>query len=139
MATNKTAQTEISVTDFLDSVQPEQRQKDGKVLLDLYKEVTGLPPKMWGPTMIGFGSYHYKYDSGHEGDSFRAGFSPRKTSLAIYLVGLGTENVEELKNLGKHKTSGGSCLYINKLSDVDMNVLKDILVKGFKNMNEKYG
>ncbi|MBK8553258.1 MAG: DUF1801 domain-containing protein [Ignavibacteria bacterium] len=123
LAVIKTKQTTASVEDFINSVEGEQKRKDSFVLLEMMKKITGEDPKMWGGSIIGFGSKRYKSPaSGREVDWFRIGFSPRKANLTVYLISI-KEHAEALKKLGKHKTGGG-CLYINKLEDVDMKVLK---------------
>jgi hypothetical protein len=139
---NKTKGTAASVETFIGSA-PGGKREEAEILLKLYKDVTGLPPKMWGPSIVGFGSYHYKYDSGREGDMCRAGFSPRKDKLTLYMMG-GYSNPETEKKLaalraklGKHKT-GASCLYINKLADVDLGVLKQMIETDLAYMNKKY-
>ncbi len=136
---NKTTQTTTNPASFLASVEPENRRKDGEELLTWFQSVTGLKPKMWGPSIIGFGRYHYKYESGHEGDFMLTGFSPRKSALTIYVMtGFQSERMQEkLGRLGKHKT-GKSCLYIKKLSDVDKDVLRDIVEDGISYMRENY-
>ena len=128
----KTLENDGSATDFIDAVQEETKRKDSYVLLDLYKRVTGLEPRMWGTSIIGFGKYHYKSErSTQEGDWPLAGFSPRKQNLTLYfLQGFDTLLAEPLAKLGKHKTSK-SCLYINKLADVDVAVLEEVVRKGF--------
>jgi len=126
MAEAKTRPTEASVNEFLGSVDHDRRREDAFVLLELMREVTGEEPRMWGPSIVGFGSYHYKYRSGHEGDSPLTGFSPRKQSMTLYLVGGMDEHQELLGRLGKHKTSKG-CLYINKLQDVDLPTLRELV------------
>ena len=134
----KTLENDGSATDFIDAVQEETKRKDSYVLLDLYKRVTGLEPRMWGTSIIGFGKYHYKSErSTQEGDWPLAGFSPRKQNLTLYfLQGFDTLLAEPLAKLGKHKTSK-SCLYINKLADVDMAVLEEVVSKGFIGAKEK--
>lgn len=136
MAEIKTKVTEASVEDFINSVDNETRRKDGFVLLEMYKKVTGLEPKMWGPSIIGFGQYHYKSErSSQEGDWPLAGFSPRKQNLTLYVY---PNNFPKLlKDLGKHKTSVG-CLYINKLSDVDTSVLEKLIAASFKWSKEEF-
>jgi len=134
---NKTTVTSVSPATFIDTVDDPQRQADARVLLKLFGRITGWKPKMWGPGIIGFGSYHYRYESGREGDSPVTGFSPRKTSLVIYVMPGYTGFSDALARLGKHKT-GKSCLYINKLSDVDLNVLEDIIRRGVEQMKDKY-
>ena len=122
----KTKPNEGDVLDFLNGVVDEKRRKDCFVILDLMKEVTGEEPIMWGDSIVGFGSYHYKYKSGREGDWLSTGFSPRKRYLTIYIMS-GFERYDGLMNkLGKYKT-GKSCLYINKIEDIDQAVLKELI------------
>ncbi len=131
MAENKTQKTGASVEEFLASVENKRRQEDGLTLLDMMREITGLEPEMWGPSIIGFGDYHYKYESGREGDMCLIGFSPRKQSLSLYVMA-GSERFDDLlAKLGKHR-KGVSCLYINKLADVDMNVLRELVRESFE-------
>ena len=125
MAENKTKQTKVSAVKYIAALENEQRRKDGRELLTLMQQITGEPAKMWGPSIIGFGKYHYRYDSGHEGDIMIAGFSPRKASLVVYLGAI-QEQQALLAKLGKHKASKG-CLYINKLDDVDRSVLRKLI------------
>ncbi|MDB5147698.1 MAG: hypothetical protein JWQ57_1718 [Mucilaginibacter sp.] len=128
--TNKTTETESSVADFINTITDETKRADSFKLAELMEEATGLKAKMWGPAIIGFGSYHYKYESGREGDAPLIAFSPRKSSLTLYLVGFdGKEQL--LQKLGKHKQSGG-CTHIAKLADVDIVVLKELLKEAFK-------
>ena len=131
MAENKTKQTEASVKKFLDAISDEQKRADAFVIIELMQRATKLPAKMWGTAIIGFGSVHYKYDSGREGDICLMGFSPRKQNFALYLPGGHTAYAAELKKLGKHETGKG-CLYINKLAEVDTAVLQKIFEKGEK-------
>lgn len=132
----KTKITDASVTEFLDKVEPEQKRLDAYEILDLMKEVTGEPPKMWGPSIIGFGTYHYKYASGQEGDFMATGFSPRKAKHSLYIMG-GVENYPELlSKLGKYK-NGKSCLYVNKLADIDKEVLKDLVKESYDYIRNK--
>ena len=132
----KTKITDASVTEFLDKVEPEQKRLDAYEILDLMKEVTGEPPKMWGPSIIGFGTYHYKYASGQEGDFMATGFSPRKAKHSLYIMG-GVENYPELlSKLGKYK-NGKSCLYLNKLADIDKEVLKDLVKESYYYIRNK--
>jgi Domain of unknown function (DU1801) len=127
MAELKTKMTEASVDAFLNSVANAQRRADAFTILDIMKEITGLPPKMWGPSMVGFGTYHYVYASGHEGDTFLTGFSPRASALTVYcMCGLDERFTAQLKKLGKAKASKG-CLYIKKLADVDLGVLREMI------------
>jgi len=125
----KTKPTAVSVTEFISAVENETRREDAKTLLKLLQAVTGWKPKMWGPTIIGFGAYHYTYDTGHSGSICAIGFSPRKASQVIYVADFpGKEAL--LSKLGKYKGGLKQCLYINKLADVDVGVLEKILVGG---------
>ena len=128
MAENKTVKTGASVDEFMAAVENKRRREDGLVLIEMMRDVTGLEPEMWGPSIIGFGSYHYKYESGREGDMPLIGFSPRKQSLSLYIMSGSDEYEVLLSKLGKHRT-GASCLYINKLADVDMGVLRELVVQ----------
>jgi hypothetical protein len=128
MADNKTKPTELSVAAFFDALPDQARRADAKALVKLMRSATGEKPKMWGPSIIGFGSYHYKYESGREGDMPLTGFSPRKAATVLYgLLGSG-ESEALLAKLGKH-TTGKGCLYIKKLADVDRAVLEALVVK----------
>lgn len=139
----KTKPTDAGVAAFIDALDNATRKADALVLLDIYADITGLQPVMWGPSIIGYGSYHYTYDSGREGDMCRAGFSPRKANLALYLMGgysdaaTGEKMAALRDRLGKHKT-GASCLYINKLADVDVAVLKEMIALDLAWMDRKY-
>ena len=137
MSDNKTIPRSASVTEFLEKLENLQKKEDAFILLELMKEITGEVPVMWGPSIIGFGSYHYKYDSGREGDMLLTGFSPRKQNFTLYIMA-GFDRYEHLlKKLGKHKT-GKSCLYIKRLSDVDINVLKELIATSYLHYNKKY-
>jgi hypothetical protein len=125
MAEIKTKPTQVNVDDFIAAVEKPVRRADAKVVRDMMERITGEPATMWGPTIIGFGSYHYRYASGHEGDMCRIGFSPRSANLVLYVGGF-PEFEELLGKLGKHKVSK-CCLYINKLADVDLGVLEEIV------------
>ena len=128
MAGNKTKATEVSVAGFIEAILDETKRADAKVLVKLMQKATGEKPKMWGPSIIGFGSNHYKYESGREGDMPVIGFSPRKAATVLYSM-IGFSGAEALLgNLGKH-TTGKGCLYIKKLSDVDQQVLETMAVK----------
>ncbi len=130
MAENKTKPTSASVDDFIDGIENPRRQADALTALRLYKDVTGLPPVMWGPSIIGFGTHHYVYDSGREGTVPAAGFSPRKANMTFY-VGDKFEGAEALyASLGKYKKSV-ACLYVNKLDDVDLQVLREIIARDY--------
>lgn len=135
MAELKTKKTGASVTDFLNTIEDENKRKDCLAILKLMKQITKAEPKMWGTSIIGFGSYHYKYASGHEGDAPLTGFSPRKQNLTFYIVP-GFERYGALmKKLGKHSTSK-SCLYIKKLEDVDQTVLKELIAQSIEVMKK---
>lgn len=130
MTENKTKPTSNSVDDFIAGIENPHRQADALAALRIYKEVTGLPPVMWGPSIIGFGTHHYVYDSGREGNEPAAGFSPRKANMTFY-IGNKFEGAEALyARLGKHKKSV-ACLYINKLEDVDLQVLREIIAREY--------
>ena len=130
MADNKTRPTNASVDAFLAKLESPRRKSDASIALAIYKDVTGLPPVMWGPSIIGFGSVHYVYDSGREGDMPAAGFSPRKANMTFYIDGK-FEGADELfAALGKHERSV-ACLYVNKLEDIDLDVLREIVARDF--------
>ena len=134
MAEAKTKPTKLSVAKFIKSQPDEQVRKDCAVISKLMSEATGEKPKMWGPSIIGFGSYHYKYATGREGDMPIIGFSPRKRNLTLYVLWYGFEEHAELfKKLGKHTTSK-SCLYIKRLSDIDLPTLKKIIKVSVKRL-----
>jgi hypothetical protein len=126
MAELKTKPTKQSVKDFVDAIKDEQQRKDCRTVSRIMKRITKANPKMWGPGMVGFGSYHYKYASGREGDWFLTGFAPRKQNLTLYIMAGFKEYSALLKKLGKHKISK-SCLYIKRLDDVDMDVLTQLI------------
>jgi hypothetical protein len=131
MAELKTKLNDASVKDFLNKVENEQKRKDSFEIVEMMKQATKEEPKMWGPAIIGFGSYHYKYESGREGDMPIIGFSPRKQNLTLY-VGLGDDSENPLlKKLGKH-TTGKVCLYIKKLADVDRTILQKLINESAK-------
>jgi hypothetical protein len=131
MAEAKTKKTEASVEGFINSLPDEQKRKDSFVVSEMMKQATKMDAKMWGSSIVGFGSYHYKYESGREGDICMIGFSPRKSGLVLYLMAGLDPFKEEFKKLGKYKTGKG-CLYITKLSDVDTSVLKKMIQKAAK-------
>ncbi len=128
---NKTKPTTVNVDKFIANIPDPVKRADAKRLVQLYAEITGKPAVMWGPTMIGFGQYHYKYDSGREGDSFAAGFSPRTAALTIYMFEGVIANPHLLEKLGPHKTTKG-CLYIKRLSEIDEAVLRELIEKSYK-------
>jgi hypothetical protein len=134
----KTKLNDASVEDFLNSVTDEKQRKDSFTLLELFKKVTREEPKMWGSSIIGFGSYHYKYASGQEGDWMMTGFSPRKTNLSIYIMGGFETNPELMEKLGKYKT-GKSCLYVKSLEDVDLKIVEKLIKADLAYMKKMYG
>ena len=134
MTANKTRLTEQDPVAFIASVEPEKRRRDGATLLDFFHDITGYAPKMWGASMVGYGRYHYIYESGREGDFLATGFSPRKASLSIYIMPGYQDYSEILGRLGKHKL-GKSCLYINKLTDVNMDVLAELIRAGLRDLD----
>ena len=138
MANNKTKQTGAGVEQFLAAVEHPRRREDSLTLLTLMKQITGLEPEMWGPSIVGFGSYHYRYDTGREGDMPLTGFSPRKQSLTVYIMPGFAGYEDLLGRLGKHRT-GVSCLYINKLADVDQDVLTELISRSFAHMRHTHG
>ena len=134
---NKTKPTEINPHDFVAAIEHPTRRADAEQLLAFFARVTGMTPKMWGPSIIGYGSYHYKYESGREGDMCMTGFSPRKSNLVFYILPGYRDLGDRLDRLGKHKI-GKSCLYVNKLADIDMDVLEEIVRFGVNYMRETY-
>ena len=134
---NKTTENDGDVMAFLNNVDHEQRKKDSLEVLEMMKEISGKEPKMWGGSIVGFGSYHYKYDTGREGDMLRTGFSPRKNALTLYIMPGFERNDNIMKRLGKYKT-GKSCLYVKNLDDIDREVLKELIVAGLEYMNKYY-
>lgn len=133
MAQLKTQKNDASVEQFLDGVANERKRQDSYAILELMQDVTGEEPAMWGTSIIGFGSYHYKYASGRENDWFLVGFSPRKQNLTLYIMSGFDEYESLLADLGKYKT-GKSCLYINKLVDVDLSTLRELIEKSVAHM-----
>ena len=134
---NKTVPTEVSPADFIGTVDNDTRREDAATLLELMGRVTGFKAKMWGPSIIGFGRYHYVYDSGREGDYLMVGFSPRKANTVIYLMPGYEDLAEPLSRLGKHKM-GKSCLYINKLDDVDLTVVEELVTRAVTKLDATY-
>lgn len=130
---NKTQATEASVDAFLEAVEPERKRQDAKALDALFRRVTGFGPRMWGPTIVGYGQYHYRYATGREGDFLATGFSPRKANLSIYIMPGYADFGGILERLGKHKT-GKSCLYVNKLADIDTGVLEELIRAGLRDL-----
>jgi hypothetical protein len=137
MPENKTKPTQASAEAFIEEVEHPGKREDARVLDALFRRVTGERPVMWGPSIIGYGSYHYKYSSGHEGNMCRSGFSPRKAKHSLYLLGCGGKDAEMealLARLGKY-SRGRACLYINRLSDVDLDVLEAMIRLSWDGMN----
>lgn len=133
----KTLQTKVSPATFIKSVDNETRKRDATFLLSWFTDITGFDAVMWGPSIIGYGRYYYKYDTGHEGEFMITGFSPRKGSLVLYIMPGYRDLSEPLSRLGKHKL-GKSCLYINKLADIDLDVLAEIVSAGVSYMQKNY-
>ena len=137
MAENKTKATGASVTAFINSIDDKQKRADARKVAAMMRKATGKRAKLWGPSIVGYGTYHYKYASGREGDFLMTGFSPRKQALTVYVIP-GFEHFESLMNkLGKYKT-GKSCLYIKRLSDVDEKILEQLINRSVKYMREHY-
>ena len=136
MAELKTKKTDASVEAFLDGVADPRRREDARVVLGLMKRITGEEPKMWGPSIVGFGSYTYSYASGQTGDWPIAGFSPRKQALTLYVMPGFEKDADLMKRLGKHKT-GKSCLYLNRLADVDAGVLEELVRRSVERMRNR--
>lgn len=138
MAKNKTTETEVNVFDFIDSyVDNDQKKADSHKLIELMTKWSGFDPKMWGPTIIGFGSYHYKYASGHEGDAPIFGFSPRKAQFSLYVYSKTEKSDELLKDLGKFKM-GKACIYMKKLADIDISILEKLCEETIAYLNEHH-
>ncbi|MWC30257.1 DUF1801 domain-containing protein [Paenibacillus sp. MMS18-CY102] len=137
MYQQKTKETDNSVIEFIENVESPKKKADAYLLLDLFTETTGYPAKMWGPSIIGFGSYHYKYASGHEGDAPLVGFSPRKAQISLYFATGDTEREALLEKFGKH-TAGKACVYIKKVDDVDTEVLRALIRQSVKFLQELY-
>lgn len=138
MAELKTKLNDKSVEDFLNTVEDEQKRKDSFELLKIMQEISGEPAKMWGSAIVGFGSYHYVYASGREGDWMLSGFSPRKASITLYLMAGFDQLGDELASLGKHKVGKG-CLYVKSLSDIDEKVLRKMIEKSIAIIRKRYG
>ena len=141
MAETKTKPTEVTPESFIEAVDHPGKREDGKVLDALFRKITGEAPKMWGPTIVGYGQYHYRYDSGHEGDICRVGFSPRKAKHSLYLM-CGSPKEEAqfapmLARLGKY-SRGKGCLYVNKLADIDLAVLEELVALSWRNSFERF-
>ena len=137
MAENKTSWTGESVAAFLDAVPDPKRREDGKALCALFEQVLGESPEMFGPTIVGFGRYHYRYASGHEGDACATGFSPRGRELVVYVNGSSERTAALLQRLGKHK-AGKCCVYIKRLEDIDQAVLAELVVESYRAVKARY-
>jgi hypothetical protein len=135
-AKQKTTATTQSVSSFVKAIEDKQRQTDCFGILEIMQHQSGFEPKMWGPSIIGFGSYHYKYESGHEGDAPLVGFSPRKSEFALYIANFNGKE-ELLEKFGKHKTAK-ACVYIKRLEDIDVGVLKKLVTGSIKHYQTKY-
>jgi hypothetical protein len=137
MPEQKTKPTEVSVQSFLDNVSDEGVRDDCQELIKIMKNITGEPPKMWGRSIVGFGEYYYKYESGHEGYSCLTGFSPRKQNLSLYVMPGVAEKTDLLEKFGKHKAAKG-CLYIKRLGDIDIEILKKLIKATVDQLKKKY-
>ena len=143
MAEAKAKPTQASVEDYIAAVEPSAKREDAPVLDALFRKVTGMAPRMWGPTIVGYGEYSYRYESGREGTMCRAGFSPRKARHSLY-ISCSCEGEEDprfaelLGRLGKHARGDGGCLYVNKLADIDLEVLEEMIALGWQNSFETY-
>ena len=137
MSANKTKPTGAAVEDFLAAVEPERKREEARQLDALFRKVTGWTPVMWGPSMVGYGSYHYVYESGREGDMLATGFSPRKAKHSIYIMPGYADYGAILQRLGKH-AKGKACLYVNKLADIDLQVLAELIETGLKDLSKKW-
>jgi ribosomal protein S17E len=138
MAENKTKATKASVAGYIAAIQDEERQEDCRQLVKLMTSVTGQPGTMWGPSIVGFGSYHYKYESGHEGDMCLVGFSSRKPNISIYVLADSAAQKKLLARLGKHKVSK-ACLYVRRMSDIDDKVLRELIAGSIAEVRKRFG
>ena len=136
MAKNKTVETKASVAGFLAKIKDEGRRKDLSAIIQLITDQTGIEPKMWGPSIVGFGSYHYKYESGHEGDAPLTGLASRSNAIVLYLTAAFDQRDELLNKFGKHKTGKG-CIYIQKLQDIDTSVLAKMVRNSIKHRKKQ--
>lgn len=137
MSDMKTQPTAASVDAFLDAVEDERKREDARTVAAMMAEITGAPAQMWGSSIVGFGSYHYRYESGREGDFMETGFSPRQRALTLYIMAGFSEYGDLLAKLGKH-TTGKSCLYVKRLSDVDQDVLRQLVERSVQYLRDKY-
>ena len=137
MAELKTKQAELSVDAYVNAIADDVRRQDCRALIDLMSKATGAEPKMWGSSMVGFGRYHYKYESGHEGDAMLTGFASRKTDLTLYIMSGFDRHEELLARLGKYK-AGKSCLYVKRLADLDLEVLEELVALSVQEVKRRY-
>ncbi len=137
MATNKTTETKANVSDFINQITDENKRNDAFRLVEIFQNQTKLAAKMWGPSIVGFGSYHYKYASGHEGDAPLVAFSPRATAISLYLHLPAEQREDLLQKLGKTK-SAQSCIYVKKLADINLNVLNELIEVSMKTIKQLY-
>lgn len=137
MATNKTTETNVSTIDFINQLTDEPKRNDAFRLVEVFQNRTNLEPKMWGPSIIGFGSYHYKYASGHQGDAPLVAFSPRATAISLYLHLPAEQREELLQKLGKTK-SGKGCIYVKKLADINLDVLNELIDISVNSLRQLY-
>ncbi|MBI9049583.1 MAG: DUF1801 domain-containing protein [Anaerolineaceae bacterium] len=135
MTQNKTTATDNDVMAFLNAVESEKKREDSLIIKQLMQELSGEPAVMWGASIVGFGSYHYRYETGREGDMPIVGFSPRKQAITLYIMDGFDKHAELLGKLGKHKT-GKSCLYIKKLEDIDMDILRELVCQSVAHMRK---
>jgi hypothetical protein len=138
MAKAKTIENEGSVPAFLSGIPDAARQKDAFAIMEIFQSQSGFPARMWGPAIVGFGSYHYKYESGHEGDAPLVAFSPRKNAFVLYLSSVFDRREELLEKFGKHKRSK-ACIYFNKLSDIDESVFREMITQSMNSVLQKCG
>ncbi|WP_417220054.1 DUF1801 domain-containing protein [Arthrobacter sp.] len=129
----KTRPTDVNARDFIEAINHPVRRADGLLLLDMMQEASGHPPVMWGPSIVGFGTYHYRYPTGREGDAAPIGFSPRKSSLSLYGLTADPASGDLLARLGKHRV-GAACLYVNTLADVDLGILRQLTEAGYRHV-----
>ncbi|WP_170606102.1 DUF1801 domain-containing protein [Ruegeria arenilitoris] len=134
---NKTVATDLKIGDFLENVEPEKKAQEARTLDALFRRVSGFSPVIWGSSIVGYGQYHYRYSSGREGDFLATGFSPRKAAHSIYIMPGYNDFNYILSRLGKHKM-GKSCLYVNKLSDIDLDVLSELILAGLEDLNTRW-
>ena len=134
---DRIAQTVGDARAFLEAVDHPGRREDALILCDLMERLSGWPPRLWGTSMVGFGHYHYRYDSGHEGESFRVGFSPRRANMVVYIMPGYYDFTDQLARLGPHKM-GKSCLYLGRLNKIDLDVLSEMITLGLKRLEDQY-